>query len=195
MMNIHFQELNTPRLRLRRISLEDAPLFFKRLGSSETVTEYMLWKPHKTPEETLTSIQKALGRYETGEAIRWAIALPDTNEIIGIIDLIVRHAESGLCSFAYMLAEGFWNKGYGTEAVTAVFDFAFRECSVSVIEADHFAENPASGAVMRKAGMIYQETIPGKYEKNGVLHDARCYRITFDHWQNYSKEISSSDNS
>jgi len=195
MLHIRFQELNTPRLWLRRITPEDAPLFFSRLGSSETVTEYMLWKPHSSIEEAAASIQKALRRYETGESFRWAIALPESNEIIGIIDLMVRDQEAGLCSFAYMLAQDFWNTGYGTEALGAVIDYGFREWGLSVIEADHFAENPASGAVMRKVGMTYQQTIPKKYEKNGTLHDAHVYRITLADWQNHSKVSSSCDNS
>ena len=182
MSYIPIHPLETDRLRLRRLTMEDVPLFFTRLGSSEAVTRYMLWKPHKDISESSASIQKVLHRYETGESCRWAIAQKDTDALIGIIDLLGFDEAAGTCSFAYMLGEDFWGRGYGTEAVTAVFRYAFEVLGVDAIIADHFAGNPASGAVMQKAGMTYQRTIPGKYEKNGVLHDAPEYRITREEW-------------
>ena len=133
-------------------------------------------------EESAASIRKTLAQYETGESLRWAIALADSDELIGIIDLLGFSAGTKSCSFAYMLAEEFWNRGYGTEAASAVFSFAFETLGIDTITADHFAGNPASGAVMKKLGMVYLETQSGKYEKNGILHDAPLYRITKKEW-------------
>ena len=195
MLHLHFQELVTPQLRLRRLGAEDVPVFYSRLASSQNVTKSMLWKPHASLEESAASIQKALRRLEAGESCRWAITLKTTGALIGIIDLLPRDIPKGICSFAYMLAESHWNRGYGTEAMKAVTDFGFAQCGVLLFEADHFADNPASGAVMRKAGMVYCETIPEKYEKNGVRHDAHVYRMTRSDWQMRSKENAFSDNS
>lgn len=177
-----FSPLQTPRLRLRKLKSEDAAPFYSRLGGNEAVTEHMLWSPHKDIAESETSIRKALQRYETGKYYRWAITLAEEDSIVGIIDLLGFDEDSDTCSFAYMLGRDYWGKGYGTEALNAVFRFAFTELKVAAIHADHFAENPASGAVMRKAGMTYLGTIPGKYEKSGVLHDAPQYRITRRDW-------------
>lgn len=182
MLNIHFQELNTPRLTLRRLTMEDLPLYYERLGSSETVTRHMLWKPHTCIDESVASIQKAIHRYETGESCRWAIAVKQSNEMAGIIDLIPVDSEKGICTFAYMLGQDFWGKGFGTEAVKAVLDYAFARCGAEEVTADHFAENTASGAVMKKAGMLLQDIIPQKYEKGGRFHDAHQYRITRTQW-------------
>lgn len=194
MLSLHFQELNTKRLWLRKLMPDDIPTFYESLGSSEAVTRYMLWKPHRSVEESVQSIQKAIRRYETGESFRWAIISKDNNELIGIIDLLPRDIPHGVCSFAYMLAEPFWNQGYGTEALSAVIDFAFRDWGAEMIQADHFAENGASGAVMRKAGMVFRHTLAGKYEKDGQIHDSHVYCITRHQWQMRSKE-SHSDNS
>ena len=72
--------------------------------------------------------------------------------------------------------------GFGTEAMTAVLNFAFQNMQVSAVGADHFAENAAFGAVMRKGGMKYCGTVPEKYEKNGIVYDAPQYRITAQEW-------------
>lgn len=177
-----FQELETARLRLRRLTMEDVPLYYERLGSSPKVTENMLWNPHQSISESVASIEKALRRYAEGKCYRWGIALREDNALIGVIELLRFDEEAGTCSFAYMLGEDFWNRGYGTEAVTAAFGFAICQMGVKAIIADHFAENPASGAVMRKVGMQYTQVIPGKYEKNGVKHDAVEYMITAGEW-------------
>ena len=181
-LDIHFQELHTPRLLLRRLTPEDLPLYYSRLAGSETVTRYMLWKPHTRIEESQASIQKALKRYETGESCRWVIAEKGTGNLMGIIDLMPQDPHTGTCTFAYMLGAEFWGQGYGTEAVKAVIGYAFSHCGALVVQADHFADNPASGKVMEKAGMIRIGTIPEKYEKNNRLHDAQVYRLTKAQW-------------
>lgn len=177
-----FKELKTKRLVLRRLRQSDASDFY-RFAGSEAVTRYMLWKPHKSMEESEASIHKALIRYGEGKYYRWGISLRETDILIGIIDLLGFSEEENSCTFAYMLSEEFWGKGYGTEALKAVFDFAFAKLELSVVEADHFGSNGASGAVMRKAGMKYIGTEPGKYEKNGIVHDAPRYRITREEWE------------
>ena len=83
-----FQELHTARLRLRKIRMTDLQNYYTRLGSSEAVTRYMLFQPHKSVEESSASIEKWLGRYEAGKCYHWAIALRETDELIGVIDLL-----------------------------------------------------------------------------------------------------------
>ena len=182
MVHILIQELTTPRLHLRKLRMDDLPYYYSRLASSEVVTRYMLWNPHTSIDDSVASIQKVLRGYEAGTSCRWAIVLKDTGTLIGIIDLLPQDLEAGIYSFAYMLWEEIWNQGYGTEALQAVIDFAFQQCGAQNIEADHFTDNPASGVVMTKAGMQYQKQISGKYQKNGIIHDAKCYCLTREQW-------------
>lgn len=179
-------QLHTARLVLRKLTMKDIPAYYARIGSSEAVTKYMLFSAHRDISASEASIQKALRRYEEGRCYRWGIALKEDDSLIGVIELLRFDEEAESCSFAYMLAEEFWGQGYGTEAVLAAFDFAFTQMQVKDIIADHFSCNGASGAVMRKAGMVWQRTLPGKYEKNGILYDAEEYQITRDQWHSES---------
>ena len=179
--------LETGRLLLRKLTREDVPLYYARLGSSEAVTRYMLFSPHRDISESVASVEKTLRRYEEGCCYRWAITRKGEDSLIGVIDLLRFDRETGSCSFAYMLGEEFWGRGYGTEALRAVFRFAFREMEVTEITADHMWENPASGAVMRKAGMVFRAHLPRHYEKNGKTYDAEGYRITRKRWLEVSE--------
>ena len=183
MKNVSFQEMNTNRLHLRKVRREDAPQFF-RFAGSETVTKYMFWKTHTDVSESAASIEKTMSRYEVGNCWRWGIALQETDELIGIIDLLGIDETAQSCTFAYMLAEEFWGRGYAAEALKAVLNFAFGQLGLKTVWGEHFAPNGGSGAVMRKAGMKYTGTELLKYEKNGIAYDVPQYRITREAWEN-----------
>ena len=175
--------METPRLILRKLRRSDTEHYFQRLGSDEAVTRYMLFDPHRDISQSEASIEKALNRYAQGRCYRWAVALKEDDSLIGVFELLRFQDVDGSCSFAYMLSRDHWNRGYGTEVMKAAFRFAFDILGVQKIEADHMADNPASGAVMRKAGMTFRGIEPGKYEKDGILHDAHLYAITRQQWK------------
>ena len=171
------RELQTERLRLRRLSFDDVYDYYERLGSDGEVSKYMLFEPHQDIGETLALIEEALVRYEEESFYRWGIENEDG--LIGVIELLRFDEESESCSFAYMLGKQWWGQGYATEAVREVFRFAAEELGVKKLTADHMAPNAASGAVMGKAGMVQVGVIPGKYEKHGQRHDAIVYERVF----------------
>lgn len=175
---VELKELETERLRLRRVRFDDLYDYYERLGSDGDVTRYLTFDPHQDIGESLASIEKTLARYEEGGCCRWAIALKEDDSIIGIFELLRFDEADESCSFAYMLAKDWWNRGYATEAMKEAFRFATQELGVKRITADHMAPNAASGAVMRKAGMVQTGIIPGKYEKHGQVYDAVCYELT-----------------
>ena len=177
------KELHTKDLILRKVRREDAERYFQRIGSREAVTRYMLFQPHRSIADTVETIENVLHRYETGRCYRWAIALAEDDSIIGIIELLRFDEETGTCSFAYMIGDAFWGKGYGTQALKAALGFGFEQMELNTVEVDHMAGNDASGAVMRKAGMTYIRIDEGKYEKKGIVYDAVVYRITRQEWK------------
>lgn len=177
MQYVAFHNLETPRLILRDIRMEDVQEYYERLWGDGDVCRYLLHNPHQDIGESYEQIQDILQQYEAGKFYRWGITEKGDDSLIGIIALVRIDEETSQCSFAYLLACDYWNRGYGTEALREVIRFAFEELELKRIVADHMAENPASGAVMRKAGMTHIGTEKGKYEKQCVLHDAEVYEI------------------
>ena len=178
-----FEDLYTARLCLRKLRREDIPAYYERIGSSPDVTRYMLFPPHRDIREAEATVENVLKRYETGKCYRYCIALKESDELIGVIEPLRFDEAQSSCSFAYMLGKDYWGRGFGTEALSAVLAFLFEKMEMLRVEADHMAENPASGAVMRKAGMQCQGRIADKYEKDGKHHDAILYAITRDQWK------------
>ncbi len=179
-------QLETDRLTLRKFQMSDLEAHHRHITSDPEVAKTMLWQPNPDMGHARQVLERILSRYGTKDGYRWAIVRKEDAAYIGTVSLLRPDEEGGSCAFAYMLGKAFWGSGYTTEALKAVLDFAFGEMDVQTIETDHFSTNPASGAVMRKAGMTKIGILPGRYEKDGQALDAVLYRITREQWLSFS---------
>ncbi len=174
--------IETDRLILRKFRMSDLEAHYRHITSDPEVAKTMLWQANPDIAHARTVLTRILAGYDTPGTYRWAIVRKEDDAFLGTVSLLRLDETEKSCSFAYMLGRAFWNRGYMTEALTAVLDFAFGQIGVERVETDHFADNPASGAVMEKAGMKRAGVLPGRYEKDGVIHDAVLYRITKEDW-------------
>lgn len=55
----------------------------------------------------------------------------------------------------YWLGRTFWGRGFATEAVSAALSWAQDGLGLRAAASGHFADNPASGRVLAKAGFLY----------------------------------------
>ncbi len=86
--------------------------------------------------------------------------------------------EAGVLELGYWIARPYWGLGYATEAARAVIDIA-RMLGHSQIYAGHFADNPASGRVMRKLGFRATGTITKRHSR-GRGHAVSCVDMQLD---------------
>ncbi len=174
--------LQTPRLTLRHFRADDAPAMLRELSDVEVARE-TLNIPHpyaiERAEEFLADIPK---RFEAGKGVVWAIvdrasdAGAAEGALIGAVGLnltrVHRRAELG-----YWIAKSRWGQGIATEASQAVLAYGFDALGLHRIEAHHFVENPASGAVMRKLGMQREGRLRATVWRDGVPRDLELYAI------------------
>ena len=172
-----FETIETTRLLLRDIRMDDILEYYEQLFGDGDVCRYLLFDPHQDISESLESLQRKLDKYAEGGFYCWGVEKKDSEGLIGLIELVRLDEQANSCSFVYMLGCNYWNQGYGTEILKAVITFAFEELEVERITADHMTKNAASGAVMRKAGMKHIGTEAEKYEKLGMKLDAEVYEI------------------
>ncbi|HXH52071.1 MAG TPA: GNAT family N-acetyltransferase [Sphingomicrobium sp.] len=84
---------------------------------------------------------------------------------------------SGLVELGYWIARPFWNRGYATEAGTALVDIA-RTLRLEQLEASHFLDNPASARVLEKLGFEpVGITAPRMSCARGIEVPARLLRL------------------
>ena len=176
----NFRELETEHLLLRKLQLGDVYEYYERLFGDADVSRYMLFEPHQSIMESLESVQEALKRYEEKDFYCWGVELKEEAGLMGLVQLVRFDEQANTCSFVYMLGCNYWNQGYGTEMLKAVFRFAFEDLVVERILADCMTKNAASARVMKKAGMKLIGTEEAKYEKLGISYDAEVYEICND---------------
>jgi len=109
--------------------------------------------------------------------LRLAIALPghDGAPLIGQIGL---DCGANVPEVGYWIARGYRGQGYATEALQGVLQMA-RALGVRRVEAGHYLDNPASGAVLRKAGFAETGEVRPTHAlgRGGQLVLARRYAV------------------
>ena len=171
--------LETERLILRKIKIEDAPIAFNNWCNSEKVDRYVLWEKHPNVDTTIDLYTKWIQEYDNEKTFRWIVELKDTGDLIGTIDVSKRFVNHGSCEIGYCYSDKYWNKGYATEALKAVIKYLFEECDAELINADFLENNPASGRVMQKSGLKYEGRLRSRIiDKNNIRNDLLCYSIT-----------------
>ncbi|HEX3624936.1 MAG TPA: GNAT family N-acetyltransferase [Verrucomicrobiae bacterium] len=150
------ETLNTARLLLRRPRRDDAPLVFSAYGQDAEVTRYLSWQPHKTLSDAQTAIERRLAGWQSGDEIPWMLCNRTDSKVVGAISAWPKR--NGI-EIGYVLARQYWNRGFMTEAVQAVVEWAFTQPSVFRVWAVCDVENGASARVLEKAG----------FEREGIL--------------------------
>lgn len=166
--------LRTARLVLRPFTLDDAPAV-QGLLSDREVAKQTLTIPHPYPDGAAAEfIAKHADWLAAGKQFIWAITRD--GEIVGAMGLHLvpahRRAEVG-----YWIARAAWGQGIATEALRAVIAQGFDVLGLHRIDAQHYQENPASGAVMRKAGMTHEGRLRGVVFRDGAPRDNEIYSI------------------
>jgi RimJ/RimL family protein N-acetyltransferase len=168
--------LETERLLLRRLELNDAPLVYDYMREREIAANTLLIPypyPEGAAEEWITSSQES---FDEGEAYSFALVLKTENCFIGALG-IHPNADHRRAELGYWLGKPYWNKGYITEAACRVIQFGFEELNLNRIYANYFTHNPASARVMQKVGMTFEGIMRGHYLKWGEFVDVGMYAI------------------
>ncbi len=173
--------IETERLILRKFTIDDAKEMFENYASRDAVTKYMPWHSHKNIEETKEYLSTCvLPKYEQVDVYKWAIVLKETNQVVGAIDVVSNNDEQKRAELGWVLSDDYWGRGLMPEAAREVLKLLF-EVGYCRIFAIHDIDNPKSGRVMQKIGMLHEGTMkkyrPSRDDENRFL-DMELWAIT-----------------
>lgn len=169
------QSIETPRLLLRPFTLDDAEPMFRNWASDEAVTKHLTWPPHASVEVSKAVLTDWIAHYPEPAFYNWAIVLKENGpEPIGSIAAVQIQEKTRCASMGYCVSRAHWGKGIMVEALSALIGFFFDEVGINRVEADHDPNNPASGRVMQKAGMVHEGTMrQAGWSNQGIIDVSR----------------------
>lgn len=169
--------IESKRLRLRMPAVKDIPRIIE-FANHPKVAKLTLDIPHPYYEKDAVSwVNIANQGFEDKNHFVFAICGLTNDLFMGGIGLRLNrrfnHAELG-----FWIGEPFWNKGYVTEAAKQVLKFGFEKIELQKIFAVHLIDNPASGKVLAKNGMIKEGELVDHIRKDDNYLTLIQYRLT-----------------
>lgn len=147
--------LETKRLILRLFRIEDLDDFYT-YAKVEGVGERAGWFHHKSKDESRAILESFIKSKDV-----YAIVFKENNKVIGSIGLHAREESKNVLELGYVLSKTYWGKGFMSEAVEKVIEYAFEELQLEGLTCGHFLENSASRRIIEKSGFKFEAA--GKY--------------------------------
>ena len=169
--------IETSRLILRRAVREDAEAMFRNWASDPEVTKYLTWPTYEKVETAHFILDQWIREYENNRFYQWMIVPKELGEPIGSISVVNHRNDIAEAEIGYCIGKAWWHQGIVTEALAAVIDYLFDQVGINRIEAKHDVNNPHSGGVMKKCGMVYEGTSRQSDRNNQGICDMATYAI------------------
>jgi len=178
------QTITTPRLVLRRFTVDDAEAMHRNWAGDPQVTRYLAWRAHPTVSFTRRQLEDWCAKYADPGFYNWVITLQ--GQPIG--SMVARVREDAPTTLGYYIGRAWWGQGLMPEAVTGVLGFLFEQVGLQHVSVAHAVQNPASGRVALKCGMTYEGIRPGFIKTGfGEQLDGCVYNITAEDWAKRKK--------
>lgn len=163
--------LTTARLALRQLSPDDVPALHAIFSDPQVMR---FWS-----SEPLRDLAAARTLYEEIDALRasdalyqWGIECRDDRQLIGTTTLSRLDAQNRRAEIGFALRSDRWGRGYATEAVERLVDYAFGELGMHRLEADVDPRNEASLALLAKLGFEREGYAPERWYVHGEWQDS-----------------------
>lgn len=153
-----FPTLETERLNLTQVKMEDADVIFKG-NSTESSLKYIPRELFTTLEEAEKKVEYYLNGFEEKSVLMFKFCLKETGEPVGYGGLFNLTQPANKGELGYIIFEEYWSKGFATEASGKIVDFGFKELQLNKIFALIDPRNTGSQKVVEKLG----------FEKEGLL--------------------------
>lgn len=171
MLTINFQPfpiLESERLVLRKLKDSDATEVYKIRSNPERM-KFVPRPLLKNEDEALAMIHMMNAKIDANTDINWGVCLKNTDTIIGFMGFYRVQPENYRTEIGYMILPEYDGKGFVTEAVKTMLDYAFNSGGFHSIDAVIDPDNLGSEKVLLKNGFrkeahfIEDEFFEGKF--------------------------------
>lgn len=171
-----FPTLETERLRLREITIDDREDLFEYLSNEEVIKYYGQEAfVHLTQAEALIDLFAT--NFRENKGVRWGIERKGVQGLIGTVGFHAFSAKHRRAEIGYEIHPDYWRKGYTQEAVMSILQYGFDVLELTRIGAVVFTENDASYQLLEKLGFEREGLLRDYMYQTGALHDTYIYSL------------------
>lgn len=178
MNSVGTKYLETERLSLRRISLNDVNNVYREILGNKKRLHFLDWNYATDANEAKAYIENIINNYSKEYYFFWVMEEKVTQRFIGCIFVCNSEIRKRFAEIEYVVSDKTQGCGYMTEALKKVIDFLIKEVGYYRIEGVCNIENNASARVMEKAGMVLEGILRGRalnLNKDGNPGDLKMY--------------------
>jgi RimJ/RimL family protein N-acetyltransferase len=177
-----FLPIETPRLRLRRFSEPDVPLFLAYRNDPE-VARYQGWESVELAEAVeFVWHQSSQAAGVPGQWLQIAIASKETNVLLGDCAFKVLAHDPRQATIGVTLARQNHGQGFATEALSCLLDTLFVRLNLHRVVADTDVENTASWRLLERLGFRREGHLKQSLWFKGRWADEYLYAILREDW-------------
>jgi len=154
-----------------------------KMRTDAAIMEYMDTEIPKTINDTQKKIEQELDSFSKDESVYWAMALKETNEMIGGAGYWRIIKEHFRAEIGYQLMPEYWRKGYSLEALKAVIQFGFEKMGLHSIEANVNPKNTPSIKILEKLGFIQEAYFKENFYFDGKFLDSAIFSLIVSNWK------------
>ncbi|MGH9269684.1 MAG: GNAT family N-acetyltransferase [Ilumatobacteraceae bacterium] len=181
-----FLPIETERLRIRAMTVDDAPVF-AAYRSEPAVARYQSWTAPYPLESARRLIEEQPSAPTAGDWIQ--LAIEHDGQMIGDV-AVGLSADGKVATIGYTLASAHQGAGMATEAVGAIVDRLLDGWDVHRVEASVDPRNVASAQVVERLGFDFEGTAVSSVWSSGEWCDDDRYALTaaaHDAWRGRSR--------
>jgi [ribosomal protein S5]-alanine N-acetyltransferase len=168
--------IETPRLRLRWLEDRDVPALYRIFGDAETVR---YWSSPPLPDQAAAAklLAEIRSLFAAGTLYQWGVASHPGDEVLGTCTLASISISHRRAELGFAVNRDHWGRGYASEAIAAVVQYAFASLGLHRLEADVDPRNHASIRCLEKIGFRKEGYARERYHLGGEIQDAALYGL------------------
>ncbi len=179
-------KIYSKRLCLREYNKSDLSAHHAAISNAKTMY-YMPAVQTQSIEQSTANLNAAISAAQVADRKQIFLVIADKNDdsyLGGIGYEVVYQCSAGKqVEIGYFLAEREQRKGYATEALRSLIDYAFDEDNVYRINGSCMVDNVSSARVMEKCSMTREAELIDIAWHDGKLINRYLYRILRSEWQ------------
>jgi ribosomal-protein-alanine N-acetyltransferase len=178
----HFPSLETERLILRQMTLEDADFVFQHFSDS-AVSRYLMDEPPLTEYAQAQEIIQFFLEPEAKTHNRWIMVRKVDQQPVGTCGFHKWDKRCFRAEIGYDLSPSFWGHGYMVEALRTVIAHGFAEMKLNRIEALVYVGNDRSIHLLQKLGFKQEGVLRDYFYLDGKFHDHYLFALLQKEWK------------